>query len=349
MATGAWLIKFFTYIICSKFYFYYLDMDTALEDYVDSDTPPILPPLASTPAMPPPQLPAATQDGPPPKTTDEESRRRAASESSISSSCSSGHLPKAYFNIRAARPSGRTVRIPGGCAAKQYDSVGSLAENDDFYNVHGNYRHNYTARQNICTSFTLKDFNGNTCTGGEHVALHREGDRIVASDLSPAAIVLSDQNFPAAVPVEGEGECLKVIGDMSFWLDTTFTGRDIQDTRTLHTSTYTTSTGDSPLASSNTIDSPLASVGGTASPLAAVTYHLSMPANLKNKDRMTFEMSHSVKEKNLTNLKTRGRGNGGARGRGPCGHFRGGNRTEQNSRPQELALLVILSDVSRKV
>jgi hypothetical protein len=32
----------------------------------------------------------------------------------------------------------------------------------------------------------------------------------VVSNLSPAAIVLSDQNFPATVPVEGEGECLKV-------------------------------------------------------------------------------------------------------------------------------------------
>jgi hypothetical protein len=72
------------------------------------------------------------------------------------------------------------------------------------------------------------------------------------------------------------------IRDMSFWLDTTFTGRDIRDTRSLYTSTYTTSTGDSPLSSSSSTDSPLVSVGGTASPLAAVTYHLSMPANLEN-------------------------------------------------------------------
>jgi hypothetical protein len=34
------------------------------------------------------------------------------------------------------------------------------------------------------------------------------------------------------------------------------------DTRSLYTSTYTTSTGDSPLASSSTTDSPLASGGG---------------------------------------------------------------------------------------
>jgi hypothetical protein len=40
-------------------------------------------------------------------------------------------------------------------------------------------------------------------------------------------------------------------------------------------------------------------VGGTASPLAAVTYHLSMPANLENKDTVIFEMSHSVKEQSF--------------------------------------------------
>jgi hypothetical protein len=184
---------------------------------------PVPPPVTAAPMPPPPPGLATVQFRPPstsqsvsvstaPSSSEDPRGRTASSSSSTSAatSCGSGQLPKAYYNIKAARASSRSVRIPGGCAAKQYESVGSFAENDKLYSIHGNYRHNYTARQNICTSFTFIDFICNTCTGGEHVALHREGDRIVVSDLSPAAIVLTDQNFPAAVPVDGEGECLKV-------------------------------------------------------------------------------------------------------------------------------------------
>jgi hypothetical protein len=72
--------------------------------------------------------------------------------------------------------------------------------------VHANLRHNYTAKQNIATSFMLTDFTCNTCavdgagnfagSGTGHRVLHREGERVQVSDLTPVAFVVTDQNFP---------------------------------------------------------------------------------------------------------------------------------------------------------
>jgi hypothetical protein len=87
------------------------------------------------------------------------------------------------------------------------------------------------------------------------------------------------------------------IRDLSFWLDTTVTGRDIKDTRSHFTTTYTAVTGVRRWRPPLTTGSPSASVVGTASPLAAVTYHLSMPANLDNKNSVIFKMSHSINDK----------------------------------------------------
>jgi hypothetical protein len=72
-------------------------------------------------------------------------------------------------------------------------------------------RHNYAAKQNISTSFDLKNFHCNTCTGEGHVVLRREGERVAARELAPVAFVLSDQNFAPSLPAEDGGECLKII------------------------------------------------------------------------------------------------------------------------------------------
>jgi hypothetical protein len=121
-------------------------------------------------------------------------------------------LPRAYHNIRAAKLSLRSVRTHVGCADKICDNSSSFLENDVKYSVQGNHRHNYKAKQNICTSFILSDFTCNTCAGGEggHTVLHREGSRIETCDLTPVAFVITDQNFPPATPVEDSGECLKI-------------------------------------------------------------------------------------------------------------------------------------------
>jgi hypothetical protein len=51
----------------------------------------------------------------------------------------------------------------------------------------------------------------NSCTKGEHQVLHREKKKIDSRNLVPQIFILSDQNFPAALPVEGDGECLKIL------------------------------------------------------------------------------------------------------------------------------------------
>jgi hypothetical protein len=182
----------------------------------------------SVPLMPPPPPPPT----PPPATTQPAAAATAATQtvstacgtpprgrsrstqsgSSSTSTLSHNPLPKAYYNIKAAKQSSRSVRTLSGCADKIIDPVSSFIDNDANYVTQGNHRHNYTAKQNISTSFSLTNFVCNTCAGGEggHVVLHREGGRVVASDLAPVAFVLSDQNFPPAVPVQDQGECLKI-------------------------------------------------------------------------------------------------------------------------------------------
>jgi hypothetical protein len=75
----------------------------------------------------------------------------------------------------------------------------------------GNYRHNYTKQMNISSSFSLDKFLCNTCTGGEHVTLYREGAGVVSNELTPVAFVLTDQSFPCSLPVEEDGECIKIL------------------------------------------------------------------------------------------------------------------------------------------
>jgi hypothetical protein len=57
----------------------------------------------------------------------------------------------------------------------------------------------------------LGTFVCNTCTSGEHLVLHRDGQKVNVRDLVPQAFVLADQNFLPAVPVgEDGGDCLKI-------------------------------------------------------------------------------------------------------------------------------------------
>jgi hypothetical protein len=126
------------------------------------------------------------------------------SQSSVKTGYGSATLSRAYFNIKAARDSTRAVRMPKGLPSKNITSIGSFS-NDEIFNTPCNYRHNYAAKQNISTSFDLKDFHCLTCTGEGHVVLHREGERVEARELAPVAFVLSDQNFAPSLPVEEGG------------------------------------------------------------------------------------------------------------------------------------------------
>jgi hypothetical protein len=118
---------------------------------------------------------------------------------------------KAYYNIRVARSSTRTIRAAGGQSIP-YDSIGNFDKNDEKFSVPVKYRHNYSAKQNLSSSLELQDFHCYTCMGEGHWVLHREGEQIDIRELTPVAFVLSDQNFPASLPVEDcGGECMKII------------------------------------------------------------------------------------------------------------------------------------------
>jgi hypothetical protein len=147
---------------------------------VPKPVPPPAPPLPSAAAsMQPPLQTSAAATMQTPTTapaanvsTECDIRARALSSSSKASGTStikkdqSGAFPRAYFNIRAARNSLRTVRTTVGCTPKFYDSISSFESNDAKYPAQANYRHNYTSKQNISASFSLDDFTCNTCWGG---------------------------------------------------------------------------------------------------------------------------------------------------------------------------------------
>jgi hypothetical protein len=121
-----------------------------------------------------------------------------------------GMFPKVYYNIRSAKNANKSVRILSGCADSI--NVGSFEANDSVerHSI-AQYRHSYLKRQNISSSFKLDTLTCNSCTGTEHRVLHRESERFQARDLVPQAFVLADQNFPAALPVEENGECVKIL------------------------------------------------------------------------------------------------------------------------------------------
>jgi hypothetical protein len=103
------------------------------------------------------------------------------------------------------------VRTLSGCASKKFEGINSFKNNDELYSSPLHYRHNYKAKQNICGSFDLSDFNCYSCGGEGHRVLCREGERIEVRELLPVVFVLSDQNFPPSLPVANEGECLKIV------------------------------------------------------------------------------------------------------------------------------------------
>jgi hypothetical protein len=139
------------------------------------------PPTDSHATMPP---PATSQMAPPPLPPPGKQDTRDRTASTASAASTSGtirpgehkSLPKVYFNIRSARQTLRSVRTQSGCADKLYDGLSSFMTNDEYFPVSVNLRHNYTAKQNISTSFDLSTFTCNTCTTGEHAVLHREGE-----------------------------------------------------------------------------------------------------------------------------------------------------------------------------
>jgi hypothetical protein len=139
-----------------------------------------------------------------------EGRERGQSTSTTTSS-DEPTMPRAYYNVRAARSATATIRTLGGCVVNYNSSCGSFLVQNDNRVFAANHRHCYGKKANISASFNLETFVCNTCNcRGEHQVLHREVDGTDALDESPVCFVLSDQCFPPLLPVEGDGECIKI-------------------------------------------------------------------------------------------------------------------------------------------
>jgi hypothetical protein len=89
--------------------------------------------------------------------------------------------------------------------------IGSFKNLEDRRHDYTNHRHDFEINRNISTSFDPKTLICNTCKHGEHVVLHRTSEGTDTGNQIPPCFVLSDQNFPPMLPVEGDGECIKII------------------------------------------------------------------------------------------------------------------------------------------
>ncbi len=93
-----------------------------------------------------------------------------------------------------------------------FQPIGSFANDRDARIKFANTISDSVASRNISSSFNLANFVCNTCTTrGEHVVLGKKSDGNDGTGQSPPCFVLSDQNFPAVIPVEGDGDCCKIL------------------------------------------------------------------------------------------------------------------------------------------
>jgi hypothetical protein len=177
------------------------DDDDAMDGDGKGKAPGVLPP----PPLPPPPPP------PPPLSA---AAKSTTPRSSVSDESSSGigqcNLPKIYRNIRAAKLSTMAVRTLGGSAASNFTGIGSFSNDSRFAN--NNNRFCYSSKLNLSCSFDTGKVVCNTCTNkGLHTVLYHGGEKFDKINQSPRCFVLTDQNFAPAVPVAGEGECLKIV------------------------------------------------------------------------------------------------------------------------------------------
>jgi hypothetical protein len=122
------------------------------------------------------------------------------------------NLPAGYRAVRSTKLNSLAVRHLNGGSAIPFQPIGSFANDQDARIRLANTISDATSSRNISSSFNLESFICNTCTTrGEHKVLGKKSEGDDGTMQSPPCFVLSDQNFPAVLPVEGEGDCFKVI------------------------------------------------------------------------------------------------------------------------------------------
>jgi hypothetical protein len=146
-------------------------------------------------------------------------RGRSLSQDSRQESTVSGtlganllNLPAGYRAVRSTKLNSLAVRHLNGGSAIPFQPIGSFANDRDTRVKYANKISDSLASRNITSSFNLANFVCNTCTTrGEHVVLGKNSDGNDGTGQTPPCFVLSDQNFPAVIPVEGDGDCFKIL------------------------------------------------------------------------------------------------------------------------------------------
>jgi hypothetical protein len=114
------------------------------------------------------------------------------------------NLPTGYRAVRSTKLNSPAVRHLNRDSAIPFWPIGSFANENDTRIKLANTISDASSSRNISSSFNLENFTCNTCTvRGEHKVLGKKVDGIKQS---PPCFVLSDQNFPSVIPVEGEGD-----------------------------------------------------------------------------------------------------------------------------------------------
>jgi hypothetical protein len=131
------------------------------------------------------------------------------SSTTSASRLTSSFLHALYYSTQTTRTSAFPARIlGGGLDPLPYNRFGDLL-GDPRHHL-ATHRHLFESTQNISTSFDPKSMHCNSCTS-PHPVLWSGGG---ACSGEPKCFVLSDQCFPPALPVGGEGsggDCLALI------------------------------------------------------------------------------------------------------------------------------------------
>jgi hypothetical protein len=144
------------------------------------------------------------------RTNSQESRNESIASSAVGANIL--NLPAGYRAIRSSKISSLAVRHLNGGAAIPFKPIGAFANDSDARIRLAHTISDATSLRNIRSSFNIENFVCNTCTvRGEHQVLGKKSEGADGTRQSPPCFVLSDQNFPSVIPVEGDGDCFKIL------------------------------------------------------------------------------------------------------------------------------------------
>ena len=128
---------------------------------------------------------------------------------------SGSSISRAYWTIKAARTANRAYKKIGsgaGHISATSAQPGSLLQTEDQRYIGAYNIHRYNNSMNISCSFDTGSLKCHTCKGKEgHTVLDRECEDPDYNYTAPRCFALSDQNFPAFLPADGPGDCIKIV------------------------------------------------------------------------------------------------------------------------------------------